>query len=213
MWINKSILLTRPKSYRNFAIFTQTLPGLGDSISSGIINELPVKPGDLVKEGDLVAVIDTDKVSVEIQAKVSGKVVGFHGRNAGDEIKVNEALVDIDTEISTSQSKPATPEQKSSSIENQQTFVTSNAALKSTSDGERNPKIQFTHGKLKREKSISAEPSSPTVEKPAQQMEKQKIVQVSASFGRLPPLKESEIERVLLGGAEPYVAKKKIAKH
>mmetsp|Transcript_827 Transcript_827/g.1006 ORF Transcript_827/g.1006 Transcript_827/m.1006 type:complete len:134 (+) Transcript_827:577-978(+) len=46
--------------------FTQNLPDLGDSISSGFINEWLVSVGDYVEENQVIAVVDTDKVSTHI---------------------------------------------------------------------------------------------------------------------------------------------------
>lgn len=43
--------------------FTQKLPTLGDSISSGVVSEWLVQEGEYVKADDPIAIVDSDKVS------------------------------------------------------------------------------------------------------------------------------------------------------
>lgn len=52
--------------------------------------------GDYVQEGELLAVIDTDKVSVDVTAPVSGRLVKIDARE-GDTIEVGKPLYVIDT--------------------------------------------------------------------------------------------------------------------
>ena len=54
---------------------TIQLPGLGDSITEGTIVEWAVSVGQAVKEGDVVAMVETDKVTVDIKATMNGVVV------------------------------------------------------------------------------------------------------------------------------------------
>jgi biotin carboxyl carrier protein len=54
---------------------TVKLPGLGDSITEGTIVEWTAKVGQAVKEGDVVAMVETDKVTVDIKAEIDGVLV------------------------------------------------------------------------------------------------------------------------------------------
>jgi biotin carboxyl carrier protein len=50
------------------------LPSLGDSISEGAIVEWTIQVGQAVKAEDVVALVETDKVTVEIKAEMDGVV-------------------------------------------------------------------------------------------------------------------------------------------
>ncbi|HET6484867.1 MAG TPA: dihydrolipoamide acetyltransferase family protein, partial [Spirochaetia bacterium] len=50
-------------------------PDLGEGLTEGTVVELRVKPGDRVRQGDALAVVETDKVVTEIPAPVDGVVV------------------------------------------------------------------------------------------------------------------------------------------
>ncbi|PHJ19607.1 dihydrolipoyllysine-residue succinyltransferase component of oxoglutarate dehydrogenase [Cystoisospora suis] len=65
--------------------------------------------GDYVQEGDLLAVIDTDKVSVDVTAPISGRLVKFEAKE-GETIEVGKPLYIIDPSAS-----PPPPGEKSSS--------------------------------------------------------------------------------------------------
>ena len=59
---------------RAFASKTIPVPGMGDSISSGVIEELLKGPGDFVNADETLARIETDKVTVDIAAPESGVI-------------------------------------------------------------------------------------------------------------------------------------------
>ncbi len=50
------------------------LPDLGEGIHEGEILEVSVSPGDMVNEGDIIFVVETDKAAVEIPSPFTGKV-------------------------------------------------------------------------------------------------------------------------------------------
>ena len=54
------------------------LPTLGESVSSATITIWHVKEGDFIKEGDALAEVETDKVSMEVPAPLSGVVTKIH---------------------------------------------------------------------------------------------------------------------------------------
>ena len=51
------------------------MPRQGQSVESCILTEWKVKQGDSVSEGDVLAVIETDKASFDLESTASGKVL------------------------------------------------------------------------------------------------------------------------------------------
>lgn len=70
---------------------------MGDSITEGTIVEWTASVGQAVKEGDVVALIETDKVTVDIKAEVDGVVTEHYGA-VDDTVEVGGDLYQIDTE-------------------------------------------------------------------------------------------------------------------
>ena len=68
---------------------------VGEGLHEGVILEWHFKVGDFVKEGQLICVVETDKVNAELTAPVSGVVTKL-GREVGQTIHVGETLIIID---------------------------------------------------------------------------------------------------------------------
>eukprot|EP00924_Labyrinthula_sp_SR-Ha-C_P005719 snap_masked-scaffold_14-processed-gene-3.38-mRNA-1 protein AED:0.32 eAED:0.32 QI:0/-1/0/1/-1/1/1/0/206 len=185
--------LLQPKNC--FATYTQKLPHLGDSIASGSVNEWLLSVGDTVQQDDVIVVIDTDKVSVEIKADVSGKIIKLFVEEEGEEIKVNEPLLEIDTDGAVAAPEAVAVETN----ENKQpSEVKTEEPNDSISMPERVPLIKFRYGKLHREQ-VHEDEVVETQEKV--------VVEdrgLPLDFGRLPPIEDYEIEVLNFGGAEPY---------
>lgn len=62
----RALLFNQPR--RMFAVTKQQVPGLGDSISEGVIQEFVKQPGEFVEADEIIARIETDKVTVDILA-------------------------------------------------------------------------------------------------------------------------------------------------
>lgn len=73
------------------------VPTMGDSITEGTIVDIPVAPGDYVNEDDVVLVLETDKVSVDVRASEGGQVVEILGE-VDDVVEVGSALYRLDTD-------------------------------------------------------------------------------------------------------------------
>lgn len=72
------------------------IPSLGDSITTGVVQSFVKKEGDFVNVDDVLAVLETEKTTVEIRADKSGQIVKLlSGEN--QEIAVGANLVEIDT--------------------------------------------------------------------------------------------------------------------
>jgi len=71
---------------------------MGDSISEGTIVEWCVPPGSLVREGDVLALVETDKVTVDIKAEQDG-VLMKHLGEVDANIEVGEGLYVLETDV------------------------------------------------------------------------------------------------------------------
>lgn len=74
---------------------------------SSLLNIIPngVAVGQAVKADDIIARIETDKVTVDILAKFSGVITKYHAEE-GDTVAVGAFFVDIDSEGSASAAAP-----------------------------------------------------------------------------------------------------------
>mmetsp|Transcript_5962 Transcript_5962/g.12656 ORF Transcript_5962/g.12656 Transcript_5962/m.12656 type:complete len:467 (-) Transcript_5962:287-1687(-) len=88
---------TTKSSILQMPIKTIDVPTMGDSITEGTIVDIPVAPGDYVNVDDVVIVLETDKVSVDIRASEDGAVVEIHGE-VDDVVEVGSALYRLDTD-------------------------------------------------------------------------------------------------------------------
>ena len=61
------------------------MPSLGADMEAGTLVEWLVKPGDRVKRGDIVAVVETQKGAIEIEVFETGRI--------------EQILVDLDSKV------------------------------------------------------------------------------------------------------------------
>ncbi|AHH97536.1 hypothetical protein KALB_4172 [Kutzneria albida DSM 43870] len=73
------------------------MPSLGADMDEGTLTQWLVKPGDTVRRGDVVAVIDTDKATVEVECFDSGVVERIMVPQ-GERVPVGTPLATITTE-------------------------------------------------------------------------------------------------------------------
>jgi len=79
---------------QRFASVDMNVPNMGDSISEGTIVELCFKSGDYVNVDDIVAIIETDKVSIDVRASSAGVIEDYHC-GVDDTVEVGAKLVTI----------------------------------------------------------------------------------------------------------------------
>jgi len=79
---------------QRFASVEMVVPNMGDSISEGTIVELSFQKGDYVNMDDVVAIIETDKVSIDVRATSAGVVEDYHCA-VDDTVEVGFKLVSI----------------------------------------------------------------------------------------------------------------------
>ena len=73
------------------------MPRLSDTMTEGVIADWHKKVGDEVKKGDLLAEIETDKATMELESYKNGKLL-YIGAQKGDRIPVNALLCIIGEE-------------------------------------------------------------------------------------------------------------------
>jgi pyruvate dehydrogenase E2 component (dihydrolipoyllysine-residue acetyltransferase) len=87
------------------------MPALGSDMEAGTIIEWLVKPGDTVKRGDIIAVVDTEKATIEVEVFEGGTIEGI-AVPEGEKVPVGTVLALIRTDgivPSEIKPKPAVP--------------------------------------------------------------------------------------------------------
>lgn len=80
------------------AQITVNVPTMGDSITEGTIVEWCVPPGSQFREGDVLALVETDKVTVDIKAERDGVLIKQLGE-VDDTVEVGAGLYILDTDV------------------------------------------------------------------------------------------------------------------
>ena len=57
------------------SVVEMKVPTMGDSITEGTVVEWVANPGDYIAKDDVLVIIETDKVSVDVRASESGVIV------------------------------------------------------------------------------------------------------------------------------------------
>ncbi|GAB3008287.1 pyruvate dehydrogenase complex dihydrolipoamide acetyltransferase [Niabella terrae] len=70
------------------------MPRLSDTMTEGVIASWAKNVGEDIKKGDLLAEIETDKATMELESYKNGKLL-YQGAKAGEKIQVNELLAII----------------------------------------------------------------------------------------------------------------------
>jgi len=194
------------------------VPTMGDSITEGTVIEWTAAVGQAVKVDDVIALVETDKVTIDIKAQVDGVVVE-HFADVEDEVEVGSDLYMIDTEgvataTATADTTIASSDADATADATADTTETADAdnvaAAKPTKSGTgtRVPSIQFL-GKVgwKHRLSVAGEATTPISTIP---MKPNGSVVLDGGplppmYGRL-PFSEREMDDVLVGGASeaPY---------
>lgn len=73
------------------------MPRLSDTMTEGVIAAWLKKVGEKVKKGDVIAEIETDKATMELESYKNG-ILLFQGAKAGEKIQVNDLLCIIGEE-------------------------------------------------------------------------------------------------------------------
>ncbi|WP_369024824.1 dihydrolipoamide acetyltransferase family protein [Mycoplasma capricolum] len=93
-------------------MFKVKFADIGEGLTEGTVAEVLVKVGDVVKEGQSLYFVETDKVNSEIPAPVAGKIAVINIK-AGQEIKVGDVVMEIEDGSGTSATSEPKTETKS----------------------------------------------------------------------------------------------------
>jgi 2-oxoglutarate dehydrogenase E2 component (dihydrolipoamide succinyltransferase) len=83
------------------------IPALGESVAGGQIAKWHFKEGDLVKTGDVLLTLETDKVAAEVTAESSGAL--HIGKQAGEDVEVGGVVGQIDENATAPAAKAEAP--------------------------------------------------------------------------------------------------------
>src|SRR5258706_4097 len=92
------------------------MPRLSDTMTEGVIAAWHKNVGDAVKKGDLLADVETDKATMELESYKNGKLL-YIGAQKGDKVPVNallciigeEGKVDVDKIVAAAKAGVAAP--------------------------------------------------------------------------------------------------------
>ncbi|MBO2455755.1 hypothetical protein J4573_52375 [Actinomadura barringtoniae] len=73
---------------------TYPMPKWGLSMEEGVITEWQIEPGQPVTEGQVLALVETDKIEVELESPVNGVFARALAAD-GDEVKVGTPVMVI----------------------------------------------------------------------------------------------------------------------
>ncbi|MBN9310168.1 pyruvate dehydrogenase complex E1 component subunit beta [Devosia sp.] len=85
---------------------TILMPALSPTMEEGKLSKWLVKEGDTVKPGDVLAEIETDKATMEVESVDSGKVVKILIPEGTEGVKVNEPIAQVQGEGETLEAPP-----------------------------------------------------------------------------------------------------------
>ena len=71
------------------------LPELGEGITKATVSCWYAKPGDVVREGDDVVELVTDKAAFNVSATASGRLKKIFSKE-GDEVAIGQPLAEIE---------------------------------------------------------------------------------------------------------------------
>jgi len=73
------------------------MPAMSPSMKEGVLTKWLVKVGDFIQIGDLIAEIETDKASMEIESDIEGTVLELLINNSEDKIAIKTPIAIVDT--------------------------------------------------------------------------------------------------------------------
>ena len=164
------------------------VPPMGDSISEGTIVEIVKGPGEVVSSDEIIVILETDKISVDVRTPVGGKVTMQLGK-IDDVVQVGTPLFHIDDAFAqeTTSTTDNTPSKEPTKSEASAPVATTMASLSA-----RSPLIHFL-GKRSLLSAVAVSSSDDKV------MPLQSAFTVSTPSIGILPISEEEIQAVNSG--------------
>ncbi len=117
------------------------MPALSPTMEEGVLAKWHVKVGDTVKAGDVIAEIETDKATMEVEAVDEGEIVEILVAEGSEGVKVNTLIARLAGEDGTAAPAARSPEAPKSGVSKPAESVVPAAstptAVASTGSGER----------------------------------------------------------------------------
>ena len=85
------------------------MPALSPTMEEGTLAKWHVKVGDTVKSGDVIAEIETDKATMEVEAVDEGVVEALLVPEGTEEVKVNTPIARLSGDDASGRRPPSTP--------------------------------------------------------------------------------------------------------
>jgi pyruvate dehydrogenase E2 component (dihydrolipoamide acetyltransferase) len=82
------------------------MPALSPTMEEGVLAKWHVKVGDMVKAGDVIAEIETDKATMEVEAVDEGEVTDILVAEGTEAVKVNTPIARLKDEAGAAVSSP-----------------------------------------------------------------------------------------------------------
>lgn len=133
----------------SFAITAVPVPNMGDSISEGTVLKFSKAAGDAVAVDEIVAVLETDKVSVDIRSPLAGVMAELCAKQ-GDTVQVGAHLFKIDSDGKAAPAAAPVAPPKAASAPAPAPIAAAAATLPAAAHHgapARVPSIKFKHGK------------------------------------------------------------------
>jgi pyruvate dehydrogenase E2 component (dihydrolipoamide acetyltransferase) len=137
------------------------MPRLSDTMTEGVIAGWHKKVGDAVKKGDLLADIETDKATMELESYKNGKLL-YQGAQQGEKIAVNDLLciigeegkVDVDAIVAAAKGGGGTVQSSESGVQSQEAGAQPQSQSQQQDSGNGRVKASPLAKKLAQEKGI-----------------------------------------------------------
>ncbi len=93
------------------------VPQLGESVSEAAIAKLHKKVGDAVKADEIIVELETDKVTLEVNAPANGVISDLKVKE-GDNVKVGDLIALMSSSAKATADRPSAPQQASAPVAN-----------------------------------------------------------------------------------------------
>ncbi|CAH0481312.1 unnamed protein product [Peronospora belbahrii] len=180
-----------------FALQTVNVPSMGDSISEGTLVEIVKKTGDPVNADDVVLVLETDKVSVDVTSPVAGTIIEVYAQ-LEENVEVGKPLFTLDDTLIQSDSSNKSVHQHTTSQSSKSAAATGAVAVAAdvVTAGRRTPLIEF----LGKRSLLPMKPSSPSKPLDVNLPSPVRTIPVQSSSGHVLPF--TSAKRLPLSPAE-----------
>ena len=123
------------------------MPALSPTMTEGVINKWLVKIGDNVKAGDIIAEIETDKATMEVEAVDEGKITHLLEEKPNTQVPVNSVIAIIDGDknetLDSNRNQIETSNDQKNTIAKDQSSINKNiGSIKSTTKNETNDRLK-----------------------------------------------------------------------